>query len=1284
MQFIANGPDIPDELLQKHEEGRVVFFCGAGISYPAGLPGFDGLVDKIYLELHTDNSSFPLEKKAYEDKRYDVALHLLERRFPGQRRAVREALFHVLRPNFRRKGAMDTHMALLRLARCHEGNLHLVTTNFDRIFERAAKPTKQSFNIFAAPMLPVPKNSRWDGLVYLHGLLPVNPKDESSLNRLVLTSGDFGLAYLTERWAARFVSELFRNYVVCFVGYSIDDPVMRYMTDALAADRMLGENSPQAYAFAGYENGQESTKTKEWEAKEITPILYEIPSDSHNHSMLHRTLKVWSETYRDGILGKERIVVEYAMTRPSYSTTQDNFVGRVLWALSDESGLPAKRFAEFDPAPSLDWLKEFSAMNYQWRDLNRFGISPHIRTNEDFRFSLICRPTPSARAPSMALVSFGAAASQWDEVMPHIARWLMRHLNDPELAIWLAQQGGQLHPDFSRHLRNELIRFARLQQEGETKELDRIRTQAPNAIPGSLMRTLWQVFLSGRVKSPLPNPDFYHWKDRLKHNGLTPTIRLELRDLLAPKIELERPIRWAPEEKRDEEATSIKQLVDWELVLSSDHVHSSFRSLVNDECWKNALPNLLNDFQQLLRDALDLLRELDASDFYDRSIWDLPSISPHPQNRQFTDWVMLIELLRDAWLATRSTDPARAVRIARNWFEEPYPTFKRLALFAAGQENCIGPDQWVEWLTVNEAWWLWAKETKRETMRLLVLQGHHLTAPALERIETAILDGPPRKMFRSDIDPGEWKNKAEYEIWLHLAKLNASSAALGRRANERLAMLSELHPQWRLAPNQQDEFSVWMHGTNEPDFEERRRVDIAPRKRRELVQWLKLPPPDVFPFYEDTWPNTCRTRFFHCLGALCDLAKEGIWIAFRWRDALQTWSEDGLVSRSWRYAAPLVRDMPDEILQEIVHSITWWMSKAFEVRNPHESVSDMHEDVLLELSRRVLELPFDTASSITQDEHPIDEPIDDAINHPIGHVTEALLNVLFKRDPNDNDGLPTDIEPFFSSLCNCTIDRFRHGRVLLASRVIALFRIDRRWTGKYLLPLFDWKNRTEAKAAWDGFLWSPRLYQPLLFALKSQFLECAGHYEALGEHRRQFAMFLTYIALNIPEGYTAEDFRFAFEKLPLDALGEAARTLVQALEGSDEKQEEYWNNRILPFWNYVWPKSRDRMTDDIAESLARLSIAAGKNFPAALRTVKDWLQPIEYTDLIVDSMQKSDVCRHFPTDALRLLNAVIDDRSLESSDLKQCLEAMKQSSPEIENEPSYQTLVEYGREKGIL
>ena len=49
MQFITNGPDIPDELLQAHEEGRVVFFCGAEHFLPCWVyPGFKGLVELIY------------------------------------------------------------------------------------------------------------------------------------------------------------------------------------------------------------------------------------------------------------------------------------------------------------------------------------------------------------------------------------------------------------------------------------------------------------------------------------------------------------------------------------------------------------------------------------------------------------------------------------------------------------------------------------------------------------------------------------------------------------------------------------------------------------------------------------------------------------------------------------------------------------------------------------------------------------------------------------------------------------------------------------------------------------------------------------------------------------------------------------------------------------------------------------------------------------------------------------------------------------------------------------
>ncbi|HDS1628334.1 TPA: SIR2 family protein [Stenotrophomonas maltophilia] len=501
MQFIVDGPDIPEALLQAHEEGRVVFFCGAGVSYPSGLPGFKGLVEQIYA---SNGTSFTdIERAAFDHSKFDATLDLLERRLPGQRLAVRRALAKSLRPKLRRKGAIDTQAALLRLARSGDGALRLVTTNFDRTFHAAAKRMGQPFPAYPAPMLPIPKSSRWDGLVFLHGLLPES-EDDAALHRLVATSGDFGLAYLTERWAARFVSELFRNYVVCFIGYSIDDPVLRYMMDALAADRMLGEVTPQAWAFGDCEAGKEHLKTIEWEARGVRPILYRVQPATHDHSALHDTIRTWADVYRDGVQGKEAIVAKHAMAQPQDSTLQDDFVGRMLWALSDKSGLPAKRFAEFNPVPPLEWLLEaFSHERFLQRDLARFGFSSVKEEDAELRFSLVRRPAPYDHAPPMTLASSGSMASRWDGLMFQLARWLVRHLDDPRLIIWIAERGGQMDSRWISLVDSELERLATLERDGKVSELDLIRLDAPKGVPNPKMRTLWRIVLGGRLKTPL-------------------------------------------------------------------------------------------------------------------------------------------------------------------------------------------------------------------------------------------------------------------------------------------------------------------------------------------------------------------------------------------------------------------------------------------------------------------------------------------------------------------------------------------------------------------------------------------------------------------------------------------------------------------------------------------------------------------------------------------------------------------------------------------------------------
>lgn len=474
MQFVDGGPDVPDRLIQAHEDGRVIFFCGAGISYPAGLPGFKELVKALYRRMAIAPS--PVQSAALKRKQYDTAIDLLERDVVGGRALVRQHIAEILTPDLRRRVSTETHEALLSLAKDPKGKRRLVTTNCDRLFEVARARLVPEMLPYQAPQLPVPKSSRWNGLVYLHGLLPEDA-DADCWNRLVLSSGDFGLAYLTERWASRFVTELLRGYfTVCFVGYSIDDPVLRYVMDALAADRMLGESPPEVFAFGSFAKGRFEEVTNEWRAKNVTPILY---AEHRKHLRLHTTLRAWADIHRDGILGKESIIVRHAATRPQ-GGAQEDFVGRVLWALADPSGVPAKTFATLDPAPPIEWLGPLSEPRFKYADLVRFGVQPDCDVDQKLTFSLTRRPSPYAKSPWMALAGSShwmVGPGQWDNVMEQIARWFVRHLDKPEALAWVLDQGVCLHPFLLDLINDELKK---------------------GALPAPLA-TVWQQFVSRRV-----------------------------------------------------------------------------------------------------------------------------------------------------------------------------------------------------------------------------------------------------------------------------------------------------------------------------------------------------------------------------------------------------------------------------------------------------------------------------------------------------------------------------------------------------------------------------------------------------------------------------------------------------------------------------------------------------------------------------------------------------------------------------------------------------------------
>ena len=276
-ELVAKGPDVPVDLLNQLDDERVVFFCGAGVSMGgnSGLPRFRRLLCEVYQSNHIEPDD--VEAEALSQPAYDKVFELLER----QERLGPQQLYEsvVAQLSVSPTGPLQMHRDLLALSRV-EGGHRLVTTNFDKRFGEAAAELPghgQELRIHDAPALPVPNRHRWRTLVHLHGRI----QSEGNRSDLVLTSADFGRAYLTERWAARFVTALFREFTVVFVGYSLSDPVMKYLVDAVAAERAKGDNLGKAYAFDGCDPRERARVGAGWTARNV-----ELP---HRFSTTKRT-----------------------------------------------------------------------------------------------------------------------------------------------------------------------------------------------------------------------------------------------------------------------------------------------------------------------------------------------------------------------------------------------------------------------------------------------------------------------------------------------------------------------------------------------------------------------------------------------------------------------------------------------------------------------------------------------------------------------------------------------------------------------------------------------------------------------------------------------------------------------------------------------------------------------------------------------------------------------------------------------------------------------------------
>lgn len=249
--MIINGMEFYPELLDEIRQQSLVVFVGAGVSMakPTNFPSYKELVRKV----------LSMKGRALdEEKQLDVQIGELERNGVDIHRIVAD--------EFQKKGVKSNtlHRDILTLFR-NAKNVRIVTTNYDNMFEKAAKRLRLGkVQVYNAPAMPDPND--FSGIVHLHGNC-LYPK------HMVVTDTDFGKAYLSNGYATRFVLELFANSNVLFIGYSYEDIMMAYLTKAIAV-----KNKNHVYAIT-------NQRKKDWPALGINPIFYDAPN--HDHSQMY-------------------------------------------------------------------------------------------------------------------------------------------------------------------------------------------------------------------------------------------------------------------------------------------------------------------------------------------------------------------------------------------------------------------------------------------------------------------------------------------------------------------------------------------------------------------------------------------------------------------------------------------------------------------------------------------------------------------------------------------------------------------------------------------------------------------------------------------------------------------------------------------------------------------------------------------------------------------------------------------------------------------------------------
>ncbi|MCE8014192.1 hypothetical protein HBJ58_14275 [Halomonas desiderata] len=1242
MRFLAGGPSIPDDLLLARDQGRVIFFCGAGVSRArANLPDFFGLAKSVVAKLGVDQNSpaYKLIQEAQEiDRRVGISgvisadrvFGLLERDFAS--RDIEEAVASALKPPT--DCDLTAHRILLDLATTPEGAVHLVTTNFDRLFDDCGRGVQA----WQPPNLPDPlRPQEVNGIIYLHGRSTPTYNGAEG-DGFILSSSEFGRAYLSDGWATKFIQEILQKYVVVFVGYTADDPPVQYLLEAL---RRASGKLENAFAF---QSGDHDDAAARWRHKGVEAIPYR---SDNGHIALWQSLEAWAVRARDPDSWYAN-VIEASKKGPE--KLQPHERGQVAHIVSTYEGV--KKFCDGEALPPAEWLCVFD----KYRRFAKPGHTGSFDSKGSYvdpfdLYGLDSDISPAKPDPEDYYSKREAPPDAWDAFeLNHLDRSLIRDENlaafrghkannfprlilridllgvwlakvcDQPAALWWAAHQVSLHQSIQRQVLWELERGKR-----------QIRQDIRNA---------WRSLFESWSYVEDFHRDWYALQALIKSDGWSSAVVRRFGEVLRPRLSA-KPDLWSrltpPALEADKGDSNRLLWLDVEYPQPHDEIQ------VPDK-WCAAVAKIL---RQNLELALSLEQEAGG--------YSLNNISPIIQdNIEGDDYHRMhglsASVLRFTELFTQleKINKAEAKHEFFSWPTDDDTIFSRLRIWASGKRSIVTDKDFGHVIASLSDAAFWDSYHQRDLLIVVAGRWKKLSNASRKLIEKKLLRGPKR-WRREKVAPFE--SRRDWSILSRIQWLQNSGCKLSSATRGQAKLLRTAVPNWHegygaKAADSLEGRTGWVRTNTNPE-------ELADIPLSRVLSQAKEHSgrSDDFLVENDPFTGLAAQRPARAFAALTYAAKRGDFPEWAWRRFLNSEARKNDKARLVRLIAERLARYPNEQLVTILRPATDWL-RDVSGKMSMECLS-VFDHTFTKLVSILREFPNEGRSGIVRGFKEPDWTME-AINSPSGKIAQALFNDPRTENLNPNQGFSSEWLAHSEALLALPDDLRRYALVIFFHNLNWFFAVDSKWTEQHLLPALEGKDSDDRDAAWSGFLWGARTpNRELYMRLKNNMLKFAANPLPSRRSYNEIIAGMVLAGWGTVDDATGERCISSDEMRSLLLSVDAefrSRVLWQAQRWSDEKNEkshERWEGQLSELLQ-IWPRQLSARSPNTSARLCELAFSSGDQFPTIAALVLPLLSRVEQDHLILPELSRSGdsiVDRH-PEQALALLYAVLPNNAL--------------------------------------